>query len=97
MTNDTLSHVLRRINLSEGYVVRAVDDLEAILIKNHKTVETNSSGRYVGFYDYLILLKNGARAGIILKCSSVDIHVYVYPRIAIRFYDTKIVGKKAEK
>lgn len=92
MTNDTLSHVLRKINLSEGYVVRTIDDLEAILVENHKTVETNSSGRYIGVYDYLILLKNGIRAGIILKCGSADIHVYVYPRYRGQHIVSRLTG-----
>ena len=80
MTNSTLSHVLRNIDLAKGALVRTVGTLEAVLIENHKTVEINSNGRFVGFYDYLILLKDGEKAGIILKCESVDIHVYVYPK-----------------
>ena len=80
MTNDTLSHVLRKIDLSKGKLVRTVDDLEAVLIENHKTVTKGSDRNFIGYYDYLILLKNGAKAGIILKCDSVDIHVYVYPQ-----------------
>ena len=80
MTNDTLSHVLRKIDLSKGKLVRAVDDLEAVLIENHKTVTRGSDRNFIGYYDYLILLKNGAKAGIIMKCDFVDIHVYVYPQ-----------------
>ena len=89
MTNDTLSHILRNIDLSRGYLVRTVNDLEAVLIENHKTVTTNSGCRYVGYYDYLVLLKAGMKAGIILKCDSVDIHVYVYPK----YRDQQIVSK----
>lgn len=89
MTNDTLSHVLRNINLSKGKLVRVVDNCEAVLIEHHKTVMNRPDYRYVGYYDYLILLKDGIKAGIILKCDSVDIHVYVYPR----FRDQHIVSK----
>ncbi len=67
MTNDTLSHVLRKIDLSKGKLVRAVDDLEAVLIENHKTVTRGSDRNFIGYYDYLVLLKNGAKAGIILN------------------------------
>lgn len=80
MTNNTLSYVLRNIDVTKGILVRTVGNLSAVLIENHKTVETNSNGRFVNFYDYLILLKDEEKAGIILKCGSVDIHVYVYPK-----------------
>lgn len=80
VTNSTLSYVLRNIDLSKGKIVRSVEELEAVLIEHHKTVTINSYGRFIGFYDYLILLKDGVKAGIILKCDSVDIHVYVYPK-----------------
>lgn len=80
MTNDNLSHILRNIDLSKGELVRSAGDLDAVLIENHKTVIVNTNGRFKDYYDYLILLKNGAKAGIILKCGSVDVHVYVYPK-----------------
>lgn len=92
MTNDTLSHVLRKIDILKGYLVRKVDDLEAVLIENHKTVTINSNGRFVDYYDYLILLKNGAKAGIILKCDSVDIHVYVYPKYRNQHIVSRLTG-----
>ena len=38
MTNNQLSHVLKKMDLSEGESVRVVDDLEAVLMKDHKTV-----------------------------------------------------------
>lgn len=78
MTDKTLSYVLRSIDVSKGEIVREVDDLTAVLIKNHKTVMHQTNGRYVGLYDYLILLCGGKKAGIILKCDSVDIHTYVF-------------------
>lgn len=37
----------------------------------------------------LILLQNGVKAAIILKCGSVDIHVYVYPQ----FREQRIVSR----
>ena len=80
MTNKTLSYVLRNIDLSKGKLVRTVGDLDAFLIENHKTVRNYGNGKIVDFFDYLILLKNGTKVGIILKCDSVDIHVYVYPK-----------------
>lgn len=92
MTNDTLSHVLRNIDLSKGDLVRTVGNLEAVLIEKHKTVTTNSNRRYVGYYDYLILLKDGEKAGIILKCDSVDIHVYVYPKWRNQHIVSKLTG-----
>lgn len=92
MTNDTLSHVLRNIDLSKGHLVRTVDNLEAILIENHKTVETNFDRRYIGYYDYLILLKDGVKTGIILKCGCVDIHVYVYPKYRDQHIVSKLTG-----
>ena len=92
MTNDTLSHVLRNIDLSKGRLVRTIDNLEAVLIENHKTVTMNSGRRYVGYYDYLILLKDGMKAGIILKCDFVDIHVYVYPKYRNQQIVSKLTG-----
>ena len=82
---DMLLSILRNIDLSRGYLVRTVNDLEAVHIENHKTVTTNSGCRYVGYYDYLVLLK----AGIILKCDSIDIRIYVYPK----YRDQQIVSK----
>lgn len=90
MTNDTLSHVLRNINVSKGNIVRTVGNLEAILIKNHRTVKISANGnKYVNYYEYLILLKDGKKAGIILKCDNVDIHIYVYPK----YRNQKIVSR----
>ena len=92
MTNDTLSHVLRNIDLSKGNLIRTVNNLEAVLIEHHKTVTINSGRRYIGYYDYLILLKDGAKVGIILKCDTVDIHVYVYPRYRDQHIVSKLTG-----
>ena len=80
MTDKTLSYVLRKIDLTKGELVRTVDDLEAVIIEHHRTVIKNPNGRFEGIYDYLVLLKDGVKAGIILKCDSVDIHVYVYTK-----------------
>lgn len=93
MTNNTLSHVLRSINLSRGKTVRTVDNLEAVLVENHRTMETNPNGRFVGYYDYLILLYSGTKAGIILKCGSVDIHVYVYPQFREQHIVSRLTGE----
>lgn len=92
MTNSTLSHVLRNIDLEKGTLVRTVGNLNAVLIENHKTVITNSNGRFVDFYDYLILLKDGEKAGIILKCGSVDVHVYVYPKYREQHIVSSLTG-----
>lgn len=77
MTNIQLSHILKNMNLSEGKSVRVVDDLEAILMKDHATRTVTDHRRYTHYYDYLVLLKGGEKAGILLKCDSVDIHAYV--------------------
>lgn len=92
MTNNTLSYVLRNIDLSKGKLVRTVGDLDAVLIEHHKTVTINSNGRFEGFYDYLILLKDGTKAGIILKCDFVDIHVYVYPKYREQHVVSRLTG-----
>lgn len=92
MTNNTLSYVLRNIDLTKGVLVRTVGNLNAILIENHKTVTTNSYGRFVGFYDYLILLKDREKVGIILKCDSVDVHVYVYPKYREQHIVSTLIG-----
>lgn len=80
MTNRTLSYILRGIDLSSGKLVRRVGNLTAILIENHKSEVKASFGIVSTVNDYLVLLKDGAKAGIILKCGTVDIHVYVYPK-----------------
>ena len=80
MTNNQLSHVLRNIDLSNGYIVRMVNNLEAVLIEHHKSVTTNSGRRYIEYYDYLILLKDRKKTGIIMKCQFMDVHVYMYPQ-----------------
>lgn len=92
MTNDTLSHVLRNIDLSKGRIVRSVDNLDAVLIENHRTVTTNSGRRYIGYYDYLVLLKDGEKTGIILKCDFVDVHVYVYPKYRNQHIVSRLTG-----
>ena len=78
MTNEQLSYVLKKMDLSEGKSVRVVDDLEAILVENHKTVTRDNGRQHTGHYDYLVLLKDGKKAGILLKCDSIDVHAYVY-------------------
>ena len=78
MTDKTLSYVLRSIDVSKGEIVREVDGLKAVLVKNHKTVVHQRNGTYVGVYEYLVLLCDNEKAGIILKCDSVDIHTYVF-------------------
>ena len=92
MTNNTLSHVLRKIDLSKGKLVKKAEDLEAVLIENHKTVTINSYGRFVGYYDYLILLRGGKKVGIILKCDDVDIHVYVYQKYRSQHIVSRLTG-----
>ena len=68
MTNEQLSYVLKKMDLSEGKSVRVVDDLESILVENHKTVTRDNGRQHTGHYDYLVLL----------KCDSIDVHAYVY-------------------
>lgn len=80
MTDRTLSYVLRSLDISKGTIVREVDNLTAVLFNDHRTVVVRPNGRYVDRYDYLVLLCDGKKAGIILKCGSVDIHTYVYQR-----------------
>ena len=92
MTNDTLSHILRNIDLSKGYLVRTENNLEAVLIENHKTVTINSGRRYIEYYDYVILLKDGLKVGIIMKCEFEDIHVYVYPKFRNQHIVSKLTG-----
>ena len=80
MTNNQLSHVLKKMDLSEGESVRVVDDLEAVLMKDHKTVTRINGHQHTSYYDYLVLLKGGEKAGILLKCDSIDVHAYVYQK-----------------
>ena len=91
MTNDELSYFLRNVDFSTGCIVRTVDNLEAILLENHETVTTNSGCRYVGYYDYLILLKDGVKVGIINKCDFEDIHVYVYEKYRNQHIVSKLI------
>lgn len=93
MKNETLSRVLRGIDVSKGHIVRTVDDLKAVLLENHKTVTTNSGYRYVGYYDYIILMKEETKAGIILKCDFEDVHVYVFPRFRNQHIVSRITGE----
>lgn len=65
------------MDLSEGESVRVVDDLEAILVQDHATRTVANHRRYTHYHDYLVLLKGGEKAGILLNCDSVDIHAYV--------------------
>ena len=77
MTNIQLSYILKNMNLSEGKSVRVVDDLEAILMKDHETRTVTDHRRRIHYHDYLVLLKGGEKAGILLNCDSKDIHAYV--------------------
>ena len=92
MTDKTLSYVLRAIDISKGKVVRKVDNLTAVLVNNHKTVNHQTNGRYVGLYDYLVLLCNGKKSGIILKCGSVDIHTYVFHNYRNQHIVSRLTG-----
>lgn len=93
MTNNTLSHILRNIDLLKGHLVRSVDNLDAVLIERHRTVTMNSGHRFIGYYDYLILLKDGMKAGIIQKCDFEDIHVYVYEKYRNQHVVSKLTGE----
>lgn len=77
MTNNQLYRMLKNMDPSEGRSVRAVDDLEAVLMANHKTVSVTNHQKFTHYHDYLVLLKAGEKAGIILNCDSVDVHAYV--------------------
>ncbi len=77
MTNIQLSYILKNMDLSEGESVRVVDDLEAILMKDHATRTVTDHRRRTHYHDYLVLLKSREKAGILLNCDSKDIHAYV--------------------
>ncbi len=77
MTNPQLYRILKGMDLSEGRSVRVVDDLEAILMEQYETRTVTDGKRYNHSHDYLVLLKNGEKAGILLNCDSVDVHAYV--------------------
>lgn len=90
MTNESLIGVLKNIDISKGKVVREVDNLTAILMENHMTRQKSQSGRiFRGKQTYLILLCNGQKAGIIMKCGTVDIHFYMYKK----FRDKRILSR----
>ena len=77
MENIQVYRILKGMDLSEGRSVRVVDDLEAVLMEQHETRTVTDGKLYKHYHDYLVLLKNGEKAGILLNCDSVDVHAYV--------------------
>lgn len=77
MKCEKLRYVLRNIDLSKGRLVRTEGELEAILVEKHKTVTKINGRKFTSYYDYLVLLKDGKKVGIILNCTDYDIHIYV--------------------
>jgi hypothetical protein len=89
MTDITLSHVLRAIDINKGAVVREVDNLKAVLVNGHKTVTKVNGKLYVDYNNYLVFLCNEKKVGGLLQCGTVDIHAYMFHQ----YRDQRIVSR----
>ena len=93
MTNSTLSRVLTATDLSKGTVVKRAGDLEAILLTKKTTALMGDRiTKHTSTYTYLFITHNGVRVAVILKCDTVDVHFYVYPKYRGRHYLSSIIG-----
>lgn len=90
MTNESMRNILKRISAEDGHSVRKVDNLEAVLVEGFKTYVMR---QYTNYYDYLLLLQDGEKAGIILKCDSVDIFIYVYRKFRNQRVVSRLIGE----
>ena len=93
MTNSTLSRVLTTTDLSKGTVVKKVGDLEAILLTKKTTALMGDRvTKHTSTYTYLFITHKGKRVAVILKCDTVDVHFYVYPKYRGNHYLSGIIG-----
>ena len=93
MTNSTLSRVLTTTDLSKGTVVKKVGDLEAILLTKKTTALMGDRvTKHTSIYTYLFITHKGKRVAVILKCDTVDVHFYVYPKYRGNHYLSGIIG-----
>ena len=72
MTNRTLSCVLRNMDLNKCKKVK--ENIYYI------QKEIMSQGKKRGQYEFLVLVQNGMKCGIILRCGTVDLHWYVFKK-----------------
>ena len=93
MTNSTLSRVLTTTDLSKGTVVKKVGDLEAILLTKKTTALMGDRvTKHTSTYTYLFITHEKKRVAVILKCDTVDVHFYVYPKYREKHYLSRIIG-----
>ena len=72
MTNRTLSCVLRNMDLNKCKKVK-----ENIYYIQKEII---SQGKKRDQYEFLVLVQNGMKCGIILRCGTVDFHGYVFKK-----------------
>ena len=96
MTNEDLKEYLKKANIKDGKVVRCVDNLKAVLISfplEHPYVfKRDPNLTEHNEYEFLILVCNGKKAGIIFNMSPVDIHIYMRKKYRKQHIASRLIG-----
>lgn len=97
MTDAGLSRVLRGTKIKHGQVVHKVDNIEAVqvFLKNREkclTLENKYIRVYSGVNEFIFVLVDGIKVGIIMKCGRRDVHIYMYKNFRNKGYMSRITG-----
>ena len=72
MTDRTLCSILRNMDLNKcKKIKRNIYYIQKEIV---------SQGKKRGQYEFLVLIQNGIKCGIILRCGTVDLHWYVFKK-----------------
>lgn len=99
MTNNEMRTILKNINLKDRKVVASVDDVD-VYRAFHPVEFSLYGGEYTKVIDgdFLVILKNGERAGLIHTCGDEDVYWYIAKKfrgqhILSRVLRTNIIKK----
>lgn len=99
MKDNEMRSILKNINLKDRKVVASVDDIE-VYRAFHPVELSMFGGEYTKVFDgdFLVILKNGERAGLIHTCGDEDIYWYMAKKfrgqhILSRVLRTNIIKK----
>ena len=80
MTSKSLSYILRALDLNK---CTCVVDKKIYYIKKAVKIKYESDGKTkynISEYEFLVLTNDKQKQGIILKCSDLDLHWYVFKK-----------------
>ena len=102
MTNENLKLMLETCDISQGKVVKEIDNLKALLLEDIKFMDCRYANGNASIhpYTFLVILHDDEKAGIILKMTpdkvfnSGDIHCYIFENFRNRHILSRIMGDK---